>query len=226
MIDPRKAYEDTETPFTPALGTAEHTSDYDRVIAVMTRERKWRRRMLEELLPRDGQTIVDLGAGTGTFAIMVKRFEPDARVIAIDPDPEVLAIAESKAAGLDIVFEEVMGDLPPSSVDCGTVDMVTSSLVLHQCPMAMKKGILANAFCLLKPGGRFLISDYGEQRDLLMHILFKQVRELDGYENTKANKDGLLPQLIEEAGFVDVAERYVTKTPTGSISLYTASKPD
>lgn len=213
-----------QEPFTPALGSPEHTTDYDRVIAVMTRERRWRLVMLKELQPAPHSVIVDIGAGTGTFAIEVKRAEPEARVIAVDPDPEVRELAEAKAVDLGIEFVTAMGDQRFAPVNEATVDAVTCSLVLHQCPMAAKRGILANAYRLLKPGGCLLISDYGEQRSLLMHLLFKQVRELDGYDNTKANKDGMIPVLMNEAGFERVEERCVTQTPTGSISLYTGCK--
>lgn len=210
--------------FTPALGAHEHTADYDRVIAVMTREQRWRSRMLEVLAPSPNLTIVDLGSGTGSFAILVKDTEPTVRMIAVDPDPAVRAIAEDKAGDRQIEFLTAMGNEPIASVLQGTVDAVTCSLVLHQCPMEAKIGILANAYRLLKPGGRLLVSDYGEQRTLLMHLLFKQVREVDGYENTRPNKDGMIPSFMADAGFERVEELKLTQTPTGSISLYSGWK--
>ena len=210
--------------FTPALGAHEHTADYDRVIAVMTREQRWRSRMLEVLAPSPNLTIVDLGSGTGSFAILVKDTEPTVRMIAVDPDPPVRAIAEDKSCDRQIEFITAMGNEPITSVPQGTVDAVTCSLVLHQCPMEAKIGILANAYRLLKPGGRLLVSDYGEQRTLLMHLLFKQVREVDGYENTRPNKDGMIPSFMADAGFERVEELKLTQTPTGSISLYSGWK--
>ena len=216
-----------ENDYTPALGRHELTDDYDRVIAIMTRERRWRSLMLSALAPRPNETIVDIGAGTGSFALLVKRACPTARIVAIDPDPAVRRIAERKfaSAGITVDYITAMGDAEEVGVAAASADKVTCSLVLHQCPMEAKKGILANIFRLLKPGGRLLISDYGKQRSLLMHMLFKQVRAIDGYENTKANKDGMIPVLMEEAGFGNVEEMRATPTPTGSISLYSGWKP-
>jgi hypothetical protein len=78
---------------------------------------------------------------------------------------------------------------------------------------------------VLKPGGRLLIADYGRQRTLLMRLLFRQVQMLDGFDNTEPNAKGVLPELIREAGFTPPDEKCVVPTPTGSISIYVAEKP-
>jgi len=218
--------DDTPPTFTPALGRSDLTSQYDKVIAVMTRERRWRARLLSALCPQPAETIVDIGAGTGSMAILIKQAVPDARVVAIDPDPEVLAIAKAKAKSAEVEVEFI-NSMSTSTVDIlgpGTSDKVISSLVLHQCSPEAKGSILANAFQLLRQGGRLLIADYGLQRTLLMDLLFRQVRALDGYENTRPNKGGEIPAMIAAAGFAQVEELNVTPTPTGSISLYSAWK--
>lgn len=58
-----------------------------------------------------------------------------------------------------------------------------------------------------------------------MRLLFRQVQQLDGFENTQPNADGVLPALVEDAGFGDIGEVQVLPTPTGSISLLAATKP-
>lgn len=215
----------TSPAYTPALGRPELTGLYDRVVAIMARERVWRRRLVEVLAVRDGEVIVDLGAGTGSTAILVKAAAPGARVVAVDPDPQVRAIALAKAAkaGVEFAYVTAMGDHP--AVPDGAADKVTCSLVLHQCPWVAKVAILAAAFRMLGPGGRLLIADYGRQPNLVMALLFGLVRMLDGWENTRANKDGLIPALIAGQGFTRVEEISVTPTPTGSISIYSACKP-
>lgn len=218
----------TETDFTPALGRPGLTAAYDGVIAVMTREQRWRARLLRFLNPQGSETIVDLGSGTGSLAILVKRAAPSVRYVAVDPDPEVRAIAEAKArsAGVDVEFATALGGDAAERLGRGVADKVVSSLVLHQCSQEAKVALLRSATELLRPNGRLFIADYGRQRGWLMPLLFNQVRQLDGYENTQANKDGQIPVLIQQAGLIEVRELEWLPTPTGSISLYTARKVD
>lgn len=209
--------------FVPALGRHELTNDYDRIIAVMTRERRWRAELLKLVQPRAGETILDVGCGTGSFAIMLKQACADVEVIAVDPDEAVLAIARSKAAaaGVSIEWRCAMGDELTQAVPEGA-NKAVSSLVLHQCPMDMKRAILSAMRDVLVPGGRLFIADYGEQRTLLMRLLFRQVQQIDGFANTQPNADGVLPTLMADALYAAVNEHRVVPTPTGSISLYSA----
>lgn len=215
-----------EKSYTPALGRHELTADYDRVIAVMTRERRWRGALLGVVDPQPGQIILDVGCGTGTFALQLKEACPDARVIGLDPDPKVLDLARGKAeaAGLHVDWRVGFGDELDKLPEHGSIATAVSSLVLHQCPLATKRAILAATAQALRPGGRIAIADYGRQRTLLMRLLFRQVQMLDGFENTQPNADGVLPDLMSEAGFTDLAERRVIPTPTGSISLLVGRK--
>ena len=213
--------------FTPAAGDPRYTRYYDTVVALLTREERWRSAAIDRLSVEPGQVVADIGCGTASLAIRMKRAQPGARVIGVDPDPQILRIARDKVrkAGVDVEFVEGMGDRAAELVGPGTVDKVVSSLVLHQCPVPMKKAIIANMFTLLRPGGELVIADYGWQRSALMRVLFRGVQRVDGKADTQPNADGIVAELIGQAGFVDVAERAVIRTVTGSLSIYHARRP-
>ena len=216
--------------FTPAAGDPKWTKYYDTVVALMTREERWRSAAVRQLGLQPGDVVVDIGCGTGSLALMMKRRQPGARVVGVDPDPEVLGIARAKVrkAGLDIEdieFLQGMGDKAAELVGPGTASKTVSSLVLHQCPVPMKNAIIANMFALLRPGGELVIADFGLQRSALMRLGFRIVQWADGKEDTQPNADGILPTLIEQAGFADIVEAEVIRTVSGSLSIYRATRP-
>lgn len=214
----------TTQSYTPALGHSGLTGFYDRAITSLTREKVWRSMVLETLAPQDDETIVDVGAGTGSLAILIKRSAPQARVVAIDPDPAVRQIGEGKAlaAGVSIEFITALGDEAIAAIPAGAADAVTCSLVLHQCPLEMKRAIIANAARLLRPKGRLVLADYGAQPNPLMRFGFLLVQALDGFEATEHNRRGVIPQLIDTAGFAVNEIVGQVETVTGAITVWRA----
>lgn len=217
----------SDTPdFVPALGRKSLTWAYDIVIALMTRESTWRRLLLSALKPQPGDVILDVGCGTATLAIMIKRQCPQARVIGLDPDPEVLRIARRKAihAGVAIEFVEGGAHRIRDAIPAGVPNKVISSLVFHHLSLPNKRAAFEAILAVLRPGGALHVADYGFQRTWLMRVLFRIVQHLDGFETTQPNADGVLPRLMAEADFDAVIETHVIPTPTGSISLYEANR--
>lgn len=217
----------TEKRFTPALGINWLTPIYDFVVAMFTREGVWRQRFVEQIQPRIDDRIIDVGCGTGSLAILLKREAPGANIIGIDPDLRVLKRAQQKAGAAGVEIDWRTGFLTAGLVsDIGTVTKVVSSLVFHQTPLAEKQHILNCAYELLEIGGELHIADYGLQRSRVMQFLFRQtVQRLDGVEDTQPNANGVLPELISKAGFVDISETAAIPTLTGSISTYLARRP-
>jgi ubiquinone/menaquinone biosynthesis C-methylase UbiE len=214
----------SEQTFTPAMGRFAPTRFYDPVVA-LTRERLWRALAVMYAAPRPDDVIVDVGCGTGSLALLLSRVEPRAQIIGVDPDSDVLAVARQKAAGCAAVQWRVgMGDALVDSVGVDSADTVVSSLVLHQCPLPMKRAVLGSMFEVLRSGGRLVIADYGWQRSSLMRLAFRIVQLADGKEDTQPNADGIVPELLSEAGFRNAREAEVVPTVSGSISVYVARK--
>lgn len=217
-----------DTAFTPALGRSDLTDSYDKAIRLWTREHVWRTALLNQVAPRDGETILDIGCGTGTLAIMIKQMAPNARVIGLDPDPQILEIAAAKAkqSGADIEWQQ--GFARDANNFAGTADKVVSSLVFHQVPLSEKRTGLAAAMAALKPGGELHVADYARQESPLMRFLFRlTVQRIDGVKDTQPNADGALESILTELVGTTIHAICVVPTLTGAISIFTAknSKP-
>jgi ubiquinone/menaquinone biosynthesis C-methylase UbiE len=195
---------------------------YDPVLALAMRERRFRCLMGERVggdLP-DGGTAVDVGCGTGTFAIALSTARPDARVIGVDGDPEILAIARGKDGAGGVEWRDGLAqELPPAD---RSADVVTMSLVLHHLLPDDKSRALEEARRVLRPGGRLHIADWGPPGDLPTSAVFYLAQALDGFDRTRDHREGRLPDFITGAGFGPV-ERYGRfRTAFGSLELLTA----
>ena len=106
-----------------------------------------------------GETVLDLGSGAGAdVLISASRVSPGGRVIGLDMTDEMLALARANAvaAGVDNV-EFVKGYLEDIPLPDGSVDVVISNCVINLA--ADKRVVLAEAARVLRPGGRFAVSD-------------------------------------------------------------------
>lgn len=217
---------DREDVHTPPLGFSALTPVYDAAIATFTRERVWRARLVEELSPQPGDTILDIGSGTGRLAEAIHFAQPRADYLGVDPDERAIAIARRRVARVgssahfDVQYfsgDEKIGIMQPNKI--------VSSLVLHQTPLSEKRRIIQTAYDALPQQGLFIVADYGAQSSRLMRFLFRwTVQTLDGLENTQPNADGILSSLLEDAGFTSSGESAVIPTVTGSISIFRALK--
>lgn len=212
--------------YVPALGDHRLSPFYDATIALMTCERTWRRALVKQIAPEPRDVILDLGCGTGSLAVQLKRACPGASIYGVDPDPDILTRAEEKARDAGVLIHLSQGYAQDAAAIASRIrpNKLVSSLVLHQIPLAGKRMALFATFQGLRPGGELHVADYGLQASPLMRFAFRQVQTLDGFDTTQPNADGVLPELMEEAGFAGVEETQVIPTPTGSISLYRAHK--
>jgi ubiquinone/menaquinone biosynthesis C-methylase UbiE len=131
-------------------------------LLLLGRERAFRERLVWLARLEPGQSVLDVGCGTGTLAIAVKRrVGPFGSVHGIDASPEMIARARKKArkAGVEVTFTNgVVEGLPfPDE----RFDAVLSTLMLHHLPRAAREQCVREMRRVLKPGGRVLAVDFG-----------------------------------------------------------------
>ncbi len=160
-------------------------------------------RMVIELAKiKPGDTVLDVGCGTGNLTLTAKiAVGPSGSVYGIDASPEMIVVARKKAkrAGLETGFD--VGLIEKIAHPDATFDAVISRLVIHHLPDDLKRRGFAEIFRVLKPGGFFLIADFNPPANpVLRHVTSTMV----GSHMMQTNVWNM-PAMLADTGFVDAA---------------------
>lgn len=190
-----------EERYVPAAGRAAFTRLYDPFMALTMREAAWRPALVQvaaAVLPRGG-TAVEVGAGTGKIALGLAAARPDATVVAVDGDPQILVIARRKRGAEAVDWRHGLAQELPLESD--SADVTLMPMVLHHLGTEAKPAALSEVARVLRPGGALVIADFAKPRGIVPRAGFVLVRLLDGLDPTRDHARGALPQRIRDAGF-------------------------
>jgi len=211
----------TPPQFLPALGHRRLAPLYDPLLRRVMREDLFKSQLIASA-NLAGLDTLDLGCGTGTLTLMPRRTNPEAKVVGLDADAEILVRARAKAARIGLAIPWVQGHADRLPHPEASFDRVLICLVLHHLDPETRYRSLREALRVLRPGGEVHIADFGPPRKLAMRVISAIMRHL---EHTADLFDGRLPSMLGTVGFVSVAESGRFDTPLGPLVLLHASKP-
>jgi SAM-dependent methyltransferase len=151
---------------------------------------------------KKGETVLDLGSGAGFDCFLAaRRVGENGRVIGVDMTPEMIDKARENARkGKYRNVEFRLGEIENLPAANGSVDVVISNCVINLSPN--KKRVFEEAFRVLRPKGRLMVSDIVLMKRL-PEIIRKNVQAYIGCLSGAEKKDIYL-RTIENAGFKDV----------------------
>lgn len=161
----------------------------------------------------DGDSVLDVGSGTGALTAAVAAAAPSSRIVGIDPAAPYVALARSQHASARVSFE--VGDAQQMPFEAARFDRVLSLLVVNFIPDARKA--LGEMKRVTKPKGTIAAAvwDYGDGMEML-RVFWDEAVAL---HPTSASKDernmrfcrpGELAALWRELGLEDVVEEGLT----------------
>jgi ubiquinone/menaquinone biosynthesis C-methylase UbiE len=160
--------------YVPAMGFDLLTPLYDSFVKWLMPESTFKKHLVKQARIQPGQRVLDIGCGTATLTIMIKKTYPRTEVTGLDGDAKILKIARRKAAGAgaEITLNEgLASELPYPDK---SFDRVVSSLALHHLTMEVRQRALSEAFRVLQPGGELHVADFGRPNKLLLEM-FREV---------------------------------------------------
>jgi SAM-dependent methyltransferase len=178
---------------------------------------------LAELRP--GDVVLDLGSGGGIDVLLsAKRVGPTGKAYGLDMTDEMLGLARENQAKSGLTNVEFLaGEIERIPLPDASVDVIISNCVINLS--ADKDRVLAEAFRVLKPGGRLAVSDVvitgGDLPESVRHDLTQWVACVGG-----ALEEGSYREKLRQAGFDEVDIEVTRVLRDGAVSAFIrAQKP-
>jgi ubiquinone/menaquinone biosynthesis C-methylase UbiE len=190
---------ETRREFLPAAGRDVFLPLYDPVVSFMGAARA-REELIKQASIQPNQRVLDLGCGTGTLVVLLKRKYPAAEIVGVDPDPKALQRAQKKIrrAGVAVQLDEGFADELP--YEAGTFDRVLSSFMLHHLEEHEREKTLREVLRVLKPVGTFHLLDFAGGEDKAPGRLGRLV---NSHARLEDNSQQRILQLMRRAGFTN-----------------------
>jgi len=120
------------------------------------------KRVVDKMDIQPGESILDLGSGTGrNDCFIARKIGPHGSILGLDISKETLRLSRKRCQSYpDVQFKEQRIEMPLTYQ--GEFDKVFISFVLHGFEDTQRIGIISNAYRALKPEGAFCIFDYNE----------------------------------------------------------------
>lgn len=185
--------------YLPAAGNDWGLPLYDPFVKLLGGDHA-RAALLDQAALRPRYRVLDVGCGTGTLAVFIKRLYPSVEVIGLDPDPKALAQSKKKArrADVSIRFDQGFSDELPYAD--ASFDRVFSSFMFHHVRAGDRGKMLREIRRVLKPGGTLHMLDFGASRTQKSSRL---ARWFHSNERLKDNSTDRILALFNDAGFVE-----------------------
>jgi ubiquinone/menaquinone biosynthesis C-methylase UbiE len=193
-------------------------------VLLLGKQAEYDKHIVSVLRLNDSNRVLDLGCGTGVLTRMIAdrlNAEAGGKAIGIDAAAKMIKVARKKRATVNCAFEVMAAE--SLSYEDASFDAVVSSLFFHHVQMDLKEKALSEAFRVLRPGGRLVIADMHVPVTWMGSLVSHVSRWFFMQPQIGENIRGVLPDLIEKAGY---QRPEIIATYFGYIALFSTQKPE
>lgn len=191
----------SQREFCPAASRDVFLPLYDPIVSLMGFDSA-RRELVSFANIEPDHRILDIGCGTGTLLVKLKRQYRAAQVVGLDPDPKALRRARIKAARASVSVQLDQGFANRLPYKRESFDRVLSSFMFHHLIQPERENMLQEVLRVLKSGGSLHFVDFIV--DDASHRFFDRL--FRSHAQMKDNSDERIRELMTQAGFRNVVK--------------------
>ena len=216
--------------------------DYDLMNRLMSfgLDGHWRRRSVQALAPKENQSYLDMGCGTGAVILEILRQSPNSQVTGLDPSEHMLQIARAKLDKENLLDRAtlVTGDALSLKYDDHAFSGTISAFCIRN--ITDRRKALSEMFRTLTPGGRLVLLELTATSHPIMRPLYSLharymmplIGRLAGNRNaytylTESIEDftqrGAIELLMTEVGFSNLKTMTMT---SGTVTVFYGERPE
>ena len=176
--------------------------------------KKTYRKITSRIDAKENAEILDIGCGPGNLLIELHRKFPEARIIGLDIDPEILEIAKKKLDKRKLRIPLIRASATDIPLLNESSDVIVSSLMIHHLEREDRKKFVEEAYRVLRQNGKLYLHDFGPPKHWwgssvawVFHFIedisdgtkgnYWKFLEASGFKNIKSGFKGELFELIE-----------------------------
>ena len=165
-------------------------------------------RALGDLHLDDGMAALDMGCGTGALSFaLAQKSAPRCNIHGVDLSEDQIAYAKKRLEGQGGPLHFSTASMDDALFPDAGLDLIMTSMALHEATPQVRRAALANTARMLKPGGRFLLVDVAKPLLRGWGLLLRPVMAMR--EKHRDNRDNAYAGICANLGLVRTEDSYI-----------------
>ena len=168
-----------------------------------------------------GMKALDLGCGPGALSFaLAETAAGDAEITGVDISKDQIDYAQANADKFSCRLSFKRVSMDETGLPDASIDLVMTSMALHETPPQVRRSAIAEAARVLKPGGRFLLVDWSKPKFAFWGLFWLPMIAFG--ETNRDNWNNVYPSLCRERGLKLVEDAYISSISRRQLFVKTA----
>lgn len=181
---------------------------YERMRRIFGLNEDFYKRAVGDLRLEDGMKALDMGCGTGALSFaLAHRSSPRCTIHGVDLSEDQTIYASNRPGGQGGALHFSMASMDEALFPDAALDLVMTSMALHEASPEVRRATLSNIARMLKPGGKFLLVDLAKPRLRGWGLIFRPLMALT--EKFRDNRENSYADICAKLGLIQTEDQYI-----------------